>query len=89
MAREYLPVSRLARDLMQEADDLLHIPLSKIMLEGPEEVLRQTEYTQPAIFLHSIIALDTHDDPLNYPHRRGRRRDTRSENTLRSIMGLH
>jgi len=46
-----------AKNLMQEADELLHVHLAKTMTEGPEEVLRQTDYTQPAIFLHSMLSL--------------------------------
>jgi [acyl-carrier-protein] S-malonyltransferase len=40
--------------LFQAADEILDISLTSIMFEGPEETLRQTEFTQPAIFLHSI-----------------------------------
>ncbi len=66
MAREFAEAFPSAKAMMQEADDLLHIHLSKTMLEGPEEVLRQTEFTQPAIFLHSMIALE-HDDERSQP----------------------
>ena len=65
MAGEFAAESHAARTRLEQADDLLHIPLSRVMLEGPEEVLRQTDYTQPAIFLHSLIAyeLDTERQP--------------------------
>lgn len=46
----------VARDLFAEADEALGFPLSRIVLEGPEDVLRQTAYTQPAILLVSIAA---------------------------------
>ncbi len=58
MAKEFAEAFPRAKAMMQEADDLLHIHLSKVMLEGPEETLRQTDFTQPAIFLHSMIALE-------------------------------
>ncbi|RCK75811.1 MAG: Malonyl CoA-acyl carrier protein transacylase [Ignavibacteriae bacterium] len=45
----------LAREIFQKADDLLKVNLSKICFEGPEEELKQTKNTQPAIFLHSYI----------------------------------
>ncbi len=64
MCREFASAYPSAKAMMQEADDLLHIHLSKTMLEGPEDVLRQTEYTQPAIFLHSMIALKHDEDRL-------------------------
>jgi [acyl-carrier-protein] S-malonyltransferase len=46
-----------ARDLFQEADDLLEFPISKIAWEGPLESLNDTINTQPAIFVHSIAVL--------------------------------
>lgn len=42
------------KNLILKADELLGYPLSGIMFEGPEETLTQTQYTQPAIFLHSV-----------------------------------
>ena len=45
----------LARQLFDQADSILGVNLSKICFEGPEETLRQTANTQPAIFLHSVI----------------------------------
>jgi len=37
------------------ANDILGINLSYIMFNGPSDELKQTEFTQPAIFLHSVI----------------------------------
>lgn len=45
-----------ARALLEEADRRLGYPLSKLMAEGPEEQLKQTEHTQPAIVAHSLAA---------------------------------
>ena len=44
-----------ARSFFDQADTVLGFPLSKVCFEGPEEVLRQTKNTQPAIFVHSIV----------------------------------
>jgi len=41
------------KSLFEQADDILKKPLSKIILEGPKELIDQTENTQPAIFLVS------------------------------------
>ncbi len=41
------------RDLFDQADEVLKIPISKIIFDGPKEILDQTENTQPAIFLVS------------------------------------
>ena len=41
------------KSLFDQADELLQIPLTKMILEGPKETLNKTENTQPAIFLSS------------------------------------
>lgn len=46
-----------ARGIFENADSILGVPLSRICFEGPEEELRQTKNTQPAIFLHSIVLI--------------------------------
>ena len=43
-----------AKEVFQKADATLGFPLSKICFEGPEEELKKTRNTQPAIFLHSL-----------------------------------
>ncbi len=44
-----------ARDIYDRAEEILELPLKKISFEGPEELLKQTQYTQPAIFVHSVV----------------------------------
>ena len=56
MAKSFAETPR-GKEMLEQADDILHTDLSRTMLEGPEEKLRQTEYTQPALFLHSALAL--------------------------------
>jgi len=46
-----------ARAVLQEADAALGFPLSKLMAEGPEDTLKLTEHTQPAILTHSIMVV--------------------------------
>lgn len=45
-----------AKKLLQEADDILGISLSKILFEGPEEDLKATQNTQPALYVTSLMA---------------------------------
>ncbi|MDE3058023.1 MAG: ACP S-malonyltransferase [Bacteroidota bacterium] len=45
----------VAKEMFDRADELLGFALSKICFEGPEDKLKQTKNTQPAIFLHSIV----------------------------------
>jgi [acyl-carrier-protein] S-malonyltransferase len=55
MAKDLYESSVEAKEMIKTADDALGINLSSILFNGPEEVLKQTEFTQPAIFLHSVI----------------------------------
>lgn len=45
-----------AQQTFEEADDTLGFSLSKLCFEGPEEQLKLTEFTQPAIFTVSVAA---------------------------------
>jgi len=45
-----------ARAAFDRANDVLGFDLRKIIFDGPEETLRQTQYTQPAIFVTSVAA---------------------------------
>lgn len=54
--------SAAARDVFDEADDLLGTKISTICLYGPEETLKETLYTQPAIFVCSVAALRVLED---------------------------
>jgi [acyl-carrier-protein] S-malonyltransferase len=47
--------SEAARSLFKKADDIIGFAISEIMFRGTEEQLRQTNVTQPAIFIHSVI----------------------------------
>jgi [acyl-carrier-protein] S-malonyltransferase len=46
-----------ARDVFGEADDALSLRLTRVIFEGPEEELRRTAMTQPAIMTVSVAAL--------------------------------
>ena len=54
MGKEFFEKYDLVKKLFHEADDVLGLSLSKIILEGPKEDLDLTENTQPAIFLISF-----------------------------------
>ena len=45
-----------ARALFEEADEALGFSLSELCFNGPEEELKQTAVTQPAVFVHSVAA---------------------------------
>jgi [acyl-carrier-protein] S-malonyltransferase len=56
MGRDLYDQFPVARAVFEEADDALGFSLSKLCFEGPEEDLRLTENTQPAILTVSIAA---------------------------------
>jgi [acyl-carrier-protein] S-malonyltransferase len=56
MGKDHYANSAFAKKLFEQANELLGFRISDIMLAGSEEDLKQTNVTQPAVFLHSIIA---------------------------------
>lgn len=44
-----------AKALFDQANDILGFEITKIMFEGTDEELKQTNVTQPAIFIHSVV----------------------------------
>jgi [acyl-carrier-protein] S-malonyltransferase len=57
MGKEFYDNFRVAKELFQEADDALHLSLSSLCFQGPEEALKLTENTQPAVLAASIACL--------------------------------
>jgi [acyl-carrier-protein] S-malonyltransferase len=47
-----------AKQLLKKADEVLGFELSKIMQEGPEELLKSTDNTQPALYVCSCMAME-------------------------------
>jgi [acyl-carrier-protein] S-malonyltransferase len=56
MGRDLYDQSPVARAVFDEADEALGFPLSKLIFEGPEDQLKLTEHTQPAILTVSVAA---------------------------------
>ena len=55
MGKDLYEGSAAAKVIFDKADETLGFSISRICFEGPEEELKQTKNTQPAIFLHSIV----------------------------------
>lgn len=55
MGKDLYEQSELARTMFAQANEILGFDIQKIMFEGSDEELKQTNVTQPAIFLHSTI----------------------------------
>jgi [acyl-carrier-protein] S-malonyltransferase len=64
MGKEFADKFPAARDTFNEADEALGFPLSKLCFEGPEDELRLTANTQPAIVTASIAALRVYRDEI-------------------------
>jgi [acyl-carrier-protein] S-malonyltransferase len=59
MGSEHYANSAFAKKLFEQANELLSFRISDVMFGGSEQDLKQTQVTQPAVFLHSIIAFKT------------------------------
>ncbi len=55
MAKDLFEKSDEAKRIITEVEDAISFKLSEVMFEGPMESLKQTDITQPAIFLHSVV----------------------------------
>jgi [acyl-carrier-protein] S-malonyltransferase len=56
MGLEHYEKSAFSKKLFEQANQVLDFRISDIMFRGSEDDLKQTKVTQPAVFLHSIIA---------------------------------
>ncbi len=59
MGKNLYDTNSLAKELFEQANEILGFSISDVMFNGSEEDLKQTNVTQPAIFLHSVIAYKT------------------------------
>jgi len=59
MGKDLYESSTLAKELFEQANDILGFSITDIMFSGTAEDLKQTKVTQPAIFLHSVILSKT------------------------------
>jgi len=55
MGKELFDASADARKLFNRANEVLGFDIASIMFEGSDEALKQTNVTQPAIFIHSTV----------------------------------
>jgi [acyl-carrier-protein] S-malonyltransferase len=65
MGREAFEESAAARAVFEEADSALGEPLSTLCFEGPEEDLKLTANTQPAVLATSVALLRAFDEPFD------------------------
>lgn len=58
MGKELIAQSQAAAALFEHANEILGYNLQALCLEGPDEKLNATDHSQPAIFVHSLAALE-------------------------------
>ena len=63
MGNNLFESSNDAKKMFENANDILGFDISKIMFEGTDEDLKQTNVTQPAVFLHSVVAYKSIENP--------------------------
>jgi [acyl-carrier-protein] S-malonyltransferase len=59
MGKSLYDSNSLVKELFEQANEILGFRISDTMFSGSDEALKQTNITQPAIFLHSIAAYRT------------------------------
>jgi len=59
MAMDFVAKFPEFAEVLNQFDKSNNIQLTEIIADGPEEILKETKYTQPAILFHSILALKT------------------------------
>lgn len=64
MGKNLYEQNTIAKEYFEQANEILGFRITDIMFSGSEEDLKQTKVTQPAVFLHSVIAFLTTPDLL-------------------------
>lgn len=59
MGKDLYDQNALAKEMFEQANEILGFRITDLMFEGEDEDLKQTRVTQPAIFLHSVILAAT------------------------------
>lgn len=91
MGKDLYESNSKAKQLFENANDILGFDITNIMFNGTEEELKQTEVTQPAIFLHSVILSkiqDTFDPDMVAGHSLGEFSSLVANGTLSFEDGL-
>lgn len=64
MGKNLYETNEVAKELFERANDLLGFRISDLMFGGTVEDLKQTDVTQPAVFIHSVVAFKTIADAV-------------------------
>ena len=64
MGKALYESNEVAKNIFEQANDILGFRISDLMFSGTDQDLKQTNVTQPAVFLHSVVAFKTLPDPV-------------------------
>lgn len=62
MGKELYDNHSSAKEMIDQANDILGFDIKSIMFTGSDEELKQTKVTQPAVFIHSVVAALTSEN---------------------------
>ncbi|MCC5938990.1 MAG: ACP S-malonyltransferase [Lunatimonas sp.] len=62
MGKDLYAQNPKAKELFEQANEILGFKITDILFEGSDEALKQTNVTQPAIFIHSVILAKTAEE---------------------------
>lgn len=63
MGKDLYDNNSKAKELFEQANEILGFRISDLLFNGTDADLKQTNVTQPAVFIHSVIAYSTITDP--------------------------
>lgn len=66
MGQKHFDNNAFAKRIFEQSNEILGFPISEIMFHGSADELKQTNVTQPAVFIHSVIAYKS-IDPMPKP----------------------
>jgi len=66
MGKDLYDSNEHAKILFESAKDILGFDIVDVMHNGPEDQLKQTNVTQPAVFLHSLVALKSNAAEISF-----------------------
>lgn len=62
MGKQLYETNSAAKELIEQANEILGFRISETMFTGSDENLKQTAITQPAVFIHSVVAFNSLPD---------------------------
>ena len=60
MGHDIFKKTKMGKQYFEAANDIMGLDIQDIIFNGPEDTLKQTQYTQPAIYIVSVIIGEYH-----------------------------